>query len=171
MVDLTTTYMGLTLKNPVVPSARRCRPTWTPSSGWKMLARRPWSCTRSLRSRSSSKPRHWLTFCEHGTDSFAEALSYFPHVHEYRREPDDYVEHIRKAKEAVDIPIIPSLNGISPGGWTSYAKQFEEAGADAVELNVYFIPTDFNLMSYDVEDLYVKLLKEVKKQRQHPGGR
>ena len=74
------------------------------------------------------------------------------------------MEHIRKAKEAVDIPIIPSLNGISTGGWTSYAKRFEEAGADAVELNVYFIPTNFNLMSYDVEDLYVKLLKEVKKQ-------
>jgi dihydroorotate dehydrogenase (fumarate) len=74
------------------------------------------------------------------------------------------VEHIRKAKEAVDIPIIPSLNGISTGGWTSYAKKFEEAGADGVELNVYFIPTDFNLMSYDVEDLYVKLLKEMKKQ-------
>ncbi len=69
---------------------------------------------------------------------------------------------IREAKEAVDIPIIPSLNGVSPGGWTGFAKRFEEAGADAVELNVYFIPTSFNLMSYDIEDLYVKLLRDVK---------
>jgi dihydroorotate dehydrogenase (fumarate) len=102
-------------------------------------------------------------FLEQGTESFAEALSYFPEVHEYRREPDDYVEHIRMAKEAVDIPIIASLNGVSPGGWTGYARRFEEAGADAVELNVYFIPTNDTLMSYDVEDLYVKLLKDVKK--------
>jgi dihydroorotate dehydrogenase (fumarate) len=102
-------------------------------------------------------------FLEHGTEQFAEALTYFPQVHEFRREPDDYVEHIRQAKEAVDIPIIASLNGISPGGWTSYAKRFEDAGADAVELNVYFIPTNFHLMSYDIEDLYVKLLKDVKK--------
>jgi dihydroorotate dehydrogenase (fumarate) len=64
----------------------------------------------------------------------------------------------------VDIPIIASLNGITPGGWISYAKRFEEAGADAVELNVYFIPTDFHLMSYDVEDLYVKIMKKVKSQ-------
>jgi dihydroorotate dehydrogenase (fumarate) len=107
-------------------------------------------------------------FLQHGTESYAEALSYFPEVHEFRREPDDYVEHIRKAKEAVDIPIIPSLNGVSTGGWTSYAKRFEEAGADGVELNIYFIPTDFHLMSYDVEDLYVKLLKELKKQLSIP---
>jgi dihydroorotate dehydrogenase (fumarate) len=101
-------------------------------------------------------------FLERGTESFAEALSYFPEVHEYRREPDDYVEHIHKAKETADIPIIASLNGVSPGGWTGYAKRFEEAGADAVELNVYFIPTSFHLMSYDIEDLYVKLLRDVK---------
>jgi dihydroorotate dehydrogenase (fumarate) len=73
------------------------------------------------------------------------------------------VDHIQQAKQAVDIPIIASLNGISPGGWTSYAKRFEDAGADAVELNVYYIPTNFHLMSYDIEDLYVKLLRDVKK--------
>jgi dihydroorotate dehydrogenase (fumarate) len=101
-------------------------------------------------------------FLEHGTYSYAEALTYFPPLHEYRREPEDYVEHIRKAKEAVDIPIIASLNGISPGGWTGYARRFQEAGADGVELNVYFIPTNPHLMSYDVENLYVKLLKNVK---------
>jgi dihydroorotate dehydrogenase (fumarate) len=102
-------------------------------------------------------------FLERGTESYAEALTYFPPHDEFRREPDEYLELIREAKEVVDIPIIPSLNGVSLGGWTGYAKSFEEAGADGIELNVYFIPTNFHLMSYDVEDLYVKLLKEVKR--------
>jgi pyruvate-ferredoxin/flavodoxin oxidoreductase len=75
------------------------------------------------------------------------------------REPEEYLEHIRQAKNAVDIPIIASLNGITPGGWVRYARHFQEAGADAVELNVYWIPTNFHLMSYDVEDLYVKILR------------
>jgi len=95
---------------------------------------------------------------------YREALSYFPPVEDYRREPEEYLEHIRKAKEAVDIPIIASLNGITPGGWVDYAKRFEEAGADAIELNIYFIPTGFDLMSYDIEDLYVKIMKKVKSQ-------
>jgi dihydroorotate dehydrogenase (fumarate) len=101
-------------------------------------------------------------FLELGTESFAEAITYFPPHDDYRREPEEYVELIRQAKEAVDIPIIPSLNGVSVGGWTGYAKIFEEAGADAVELNVYYIPTSFHLMGCDVEDIYVKVLKQVK---------
>jgi dihydroorotate dehydrogenase (fumarate) len=164
MVDLTTTYMGMKLKNPVLPSA-------SPLSADLDTIKRMEDAgaaavtLHSLFEEQIEFEAEALDHClHHGTDSFAEALSYFPAVHEYRREPDDYVEHIRKAKEAVDIPIIPSLNGISPGGWTSFAKRFEEAGADAVELNVYFIATSFHLMSYDVEDLYVKLLREVKKQ-------
>jgi dihydroorotate dehydrogenase (fumarate) len=168
MVDLTTKYMGLTLKNPVVPSAS---PLSADLDNIKRMedAGAAAVVLHSLFEEQIQFEAEALDhFLQYGTDSFAEALSYFPAVHEYRREPDDYVEHLRKAKEAVDIPIIPSLNGISPGGWTSYAKRFEEAGADAVELNVYFIPTNFHLMSYDVEDLYVKLLKEVRKQLNIP---
>jgi dihydroorotate dehydrogenase (fumarate) len=156
--------MGLKLKNPVVPSA-------SPLSGSLDTIKRMEDAGAGavvlhslFEEQIEFEAEAMEHFLQRGTDSFAEALSYFPAVHEYRREPDDYVEHIRRAKEAVDIPIIPSLNGISTGGWTRYAKKFEEAGADAVELNVYFIPTDFNLMSYDVEDLYVKLLKDLKKQ-------
>ena len=168
MVDLTSSYMGLTLKNPVVPSA-------SPLSADLGTIKRMEDAGASavvlhslFEEQIEFEAEAMDHFLQHGTDSYAEALSYFPQVHEYRREPDDYVEHIRRAKEAVDIPIIPSLNGISTGGWTSYAKKFEEAGADGLELNVYFIPTDFNLMSYDVEDLYVKLLKELKKQLSIP---
>jgi dihydroorotate dehydrogenase (fumarate) len=163
MVDLTTKYMGLTLKNPIVPSAS---PLSSNLDSIKLMedAGAAAVVLHSLfEEQVQFEAEAMGHFLEHGTDSFAEALSYFPEVHEYRRGPEDYVEHIRKAKDAVDIPIIPSLNGISTGGWTHYAKRFEEAGADAVELNVYYIPTSFHLMSYDVEDVYVKLLKEVKK--------
>jgi dihydroorotate dehydrogenase (fumarate) len=163
MVDLTTTYMGIKLKNPVVPSAS---PLSADLDNIKRMedAGAAAVTLHSLFEEQIEFEAEALThFLEQGTESFAEALSYFPAVHEYRREPDDYVEHIRMAKSAVDIPIIASLNGVSPGGWTGYAKRFEEAGADAVELNIYFIPTNDTLMSYDVEDLYVKLLKDVKK--------
>jgi dihydroorotate dehydrogenase (fumarate) len=163
MVDLTTTYMGMKLKNPIVPSAS---PLSADLDAIKRMedAGAAAVTLHSLFEEQIQFEAEALThFLERGTDSFAEALTYFPEMHEYRREPDEYVDHIRKAKEMVDIPIIASLNGVSTGGWTGYAKRFEEAGADAVELNVYFIPTSFHLMSYDVEDLYVKLLKEVKK--------
>jgi len=163
MVDLTTTYMGLKLKNPIVPSAS---PLSSSLDNVKQMedAGAAAVTLHSLFEEQIEFEAEALThFLERGTEQFAEALTYFPPMHEYRRQPDEYLEHIRKCKETVDIPIIASLNGVSTGGWTSYAKKFEEAGADAVELNVYYIPTNYSLMSYDVEDLYVKLLKEVKK--------
>lgn len=162
MVDLTTKYMGMTLKNPLVPSAS---PLSSSIDSIKRMedAGAAAVVLHSLFEEQIEFEAEALThFLEYGTESFAEALSYFPAHDEYWREPDDYVELIRQAKGAVDIPIIPSLNGVSPGGWTGYAKRFEEAGADAVELNVYFLPTSFDLMSCDIEDLYVKLLKDVK---------
>jgi dihydroorotate dehydrogenase (fumarate) len=154
--------MGLKLKNPIVPSAS---PLSAKLDTVKRLADAGAAAItlHSLFEEQIEFEAEALAhFLEHGTEQFAEALTYFPPMNEYRRQPDDYVEHIRQCKEAVDIPIIASLNGVSTGGWTGYAKKFEEAGADAVELNVYYIPTNDSLMSYDVEDLYVKLLKEVK---------
>jgi len=163
MVDLATTYMGMSLKNPIVPSASPLSANLDTIKHMEDAGASAVILHSLFEEQIEFEAEAMGHFLEHGTDSFAEALSYFPEVHEYRRQPDDYVEHIRQAKEAVDIPIIASLNGISPGGWTQYASRFEEAGADGVELNVYFIPTDYSLMSFDVEDLYVKLLKDVKK--------
>ncbi len=163
MIDLTTKYMGLTLRNPIVPSAS---PLSADLDTVKRMAEAGAGAItlHSLFEEQIEFEAEALEhFLEHGAEQFAEALSYFPQVHEYRREPDEYVEHIRRCKEAVDVPIIASLNGVSPGGWTGYAQKFEEAGADAVELNVYFIPTNDGLMSYDVEDIYVKLLQDVKR--------
>jgi dihydroorotate dehydrogenase (fumarate) len=103
--------------------------------------------------------QHHLTA---GTESFAEALTYFPEPPEFHLGPDEYLEHIHKAKAAVDIPIIASLNGDSLGGWTTYARQMQEASADALELNVYFIPTDMDRSAEEVEQTYLDILSAVK---------
>jgi len=97
-----------------------------------------------------------------GTESYAEALSYFPDEEIYHLGPDEYLEHIRKAKAAVKIPVIASLNGSTPGGWTNFAKQIEQAGADALELNIYNIPSDINLTGAVVEQTYLDVVKAVK---------
>jgi dihydroorotate dehydrogenase (fumarate) len=102
---------------------------------------------------------HYLNY---GTESYAEALTYFPEAHEYNIGPDQYVELVRKAKQALSIPVIGSLNGISTGGWIKYAKRIEDAGADALELNIYYIPTDPEMTSSDVEDRYLEVLHAVK---------
>jgi dihydroorotate dehydrogenase (fumarate) len=103
---------------------------------------------------------HYLTY---GSESFAEALSYFPEPHEYRLTPEQHVDYVRKAKAAISIPIIASLNGASTGGWTRYAGEIEAAGADALELNMYFLPTDLGLRGEIVEDRYADLLSEVRR--------
>ena len=105
---------------------------------------------------------------EHGTNSFAESLTYFPEPEEFRLGPEEYLKHIAKAKAACKMPIIASLNGSSAGGWTQYAKGIEQAGADALELNIYYIPTDMNLTSTQVEQTYLDILQAVKKEVKIP---
>jgi dihydroorotate dehydrogenase (fumarate) len=162
MVDLSTTYMGIQLKNPVVPSASPLSASLDNIKRMEDAGAAAVVLHSLFEEQIEFEAESLAHFLEQGTYSYAEALTYFPPLNEYRREPKDYVEHIRRAKQAVGIPIIASLNGISAGGWMNYARRFQEAGADAVELNVYFIPTNPHLMSYDVENLYVKLLKNVK---------
>jgi dihydroorotate dehydrogenase (fumarate) len=97
-----------------------------------------------------------------GTDSFAEAVSYFPKATEYHTGPEAYLEHITWAKRILDIPVVASLNGVSTGGWVYYAREIQEAGADALELNVYYLPTDIELGGNEVEQIYLDVLKDVK---------
>ena len=99
----------------------------------------------------------------YGVDSFPEALSYFPDVRSYNLGPDGYLEHIRRAKEAVSIPIIASLNGFSRGGWLEYAHQMQEAGADALEFNMYYIAADPDQDSAMLEVMYIELVREIKR--------
>jgi dihydroorotate dehydrogenase (fumarate) len=111
-------------------------------------------------SHEAAELAHYLT---HGTESYAEAVSYFPDPGEYKTGPDEYLEQVRKAVRSLEVPVIASLNGVSAGGWTDYAKKIEEAGADALELNVYYIPTDTAMSSHQVEEMYINVLKAVKK--------
>jgi dihydroorotate dehydrogenase (fumarate) len=109
--------------------------------------------------REQEELHHHLTY---GIESFAEAITYFPEPEEITHTSHQYLEHLRQAKETVDIPIIASLNGSTLGGWTSFAKQLEEAGADALELNIYYIPTDMDLPGSEVEQTYIDIVGAVK---------
>jgi dihydroorotate dehydrogenase (fumarate) len=99
---------------------------------------------------------------EAGTESFGESLSYFPAVEDYKMGPDAYLDLIRQATEAADIPIIGSLNGVTDAGWAEYAKDIADAGAQALELNVYYIPADVGIAARDVEQRYIDIVKHVK---------
>jgi dihydroorotate dehydrogenase (fumarate) len=101
-------------------------------------------------------------YLNRGSESFAEALSYLPDGGLYGISPEKYLNRLAGLKKALHIPVIGSLNGVSKGGWTSYARRMEEAGADALELNMYYIPTDVAMASGDIEDMQVELVAEVK---------
>jgi dihydroorotate dehydrogenase (fumarate) len=161
-MDLTTTYMGLALKNPIVPSASPlsrsvesiCRLEDAGAGAIVM-----YSLFEEQITQESRQLDHYLSY---GIESFAEALNYFPDMETYNVGPDEYLNLISRAKMAVDIPIIGSLNGVSTGGWIEYARKIEEAGADALELNVYYIPTDIGMTGTEVEQMYVDVVRDVK---------
>ncbi len=162
-MDLSTDYMGLHLKNPLVASASplsrqvdRVRELEDAGIGAVVM----FSLFEEEIRHESLQLHHYL---ETGTQSYAEALDYFPDHEDYDVGPDAYLEHLRQLKAAVDIPIIGSLNGTSIGGWIEYAGKIEEAGADALELNIYYIPTEITTTSQDVEQLYLDILREVKR--------
>ena len=162
-MDLTTKYLGLELKNPIVPSAS---PLSYSVDSMKRLedagaaAIVMYSLFEEQIAHDAAELNHYLSY---GTESFAESLTYFPEADEYNVGPDEYVNLVRKAKESLQIPVIGSLNGITAGGWISFARKIEEAGADALELNVYYLPTDPDLTASDVEDRYLEVLHEVKR--------
>ena len=162
MIDLSTKYLGMTLKNPLVVSA-------SPLSEELGNIRRmedagaaavvlPSLFEEQMHVESSTLDQ----FLWQGSDSHAEALSYIPNLGGYKLGPDGYLEHLRRAKQAVKIPVIGSLNGTSAGNWAGYAKKIEEAGADALELNIYFISTDVDMTGAHVEQMYVDLVTQVK---------
>ncbi|MBN2217091.1 MAG: dihydroorotate dehydrogenase-like protein [Pirellulales bacterium] len=161
-VNLRTKYLGLSLENPLVVSA--CPLTQKLDSLRRIEeAGAAAAVLPSLFEEQIEHESAELTKAhEFGTDSFAEALTYFPEQDDYRAGPDSYLEHIEKAKAAVSIPIIASLNGTSEGGWVRYAKLMENAGADALELNIYFIAATLDMTSEEVEARYLDLVSAVK---------
>jgi dihydroorotate dehydrogenase (fumarate) len=161
-MDLTTTYMGMSLKNPVVPASS---PLSFSVDSIRQLedAGAAAVVMHSLFEEQITLESHQLDhYLSYGTDSFAEALSYFPEQESYNVGPESYLNLISRAKESVDIPIIGSLNGVSSGGWIEYAKKIQETGADALELNVYYIPTNAAVTGADVEQMHLDILADVK---------
>jgi dihydroorotate dehydrogenase (fumarate) len=160
--DLSTTYLGLQLRNPLVPSASllgrsldNLRHMEDAGAGAVVLP--------SLFEEQIERESHELDFfLSHGTYSFAEALTFFPEPTDLALTPDKYLDHVRRAKAALHIPVIASLNGVSNGGWIDYAAQIEQAGADALELNLYFVPTSPTLASSTIEDELIDVLLAVK---------
>ena len=161
-MDLTTKYLGLKLRSPLVVSAS---PLSEDIDNIKRMedAGAAAVVLYSLFEEQLRQDRLELNKnLQQGTDSFAEALSYFPEPDDFKLGPEEYLRHIWQAKQATKIPIIASLNGSSAGGWTEYAKQIQQAGADALELNIYYIPTDPDLTGTEVELTYLDILKAVK---------
>jgi dihydroorotate dehydrogenase (fumarate) len=160
--DLSTTYLGFKLTNPLVPSAS---PLGRSLDNLKRMedAGAAAVVLPSLFEEQIVHESHELDFfLTHGTYSFAEALTYFPEPDRFELTPDQYLDHIHRAKVALRIPVIASLNGVSSGGWIDHARLIDQAGADALELNLYFVPTDPGLPSSKIEDEFVDVLSAVK---------
>ena len=163
MTDLRTTYLGLSLRNPLLVTAcgplsdeiGKIRRIEDAGAGAVVL----YSLFEEQLRLESHELHHHLTA---STDSFSEATSFFPEPSEYRLGPEEYLDHIAAAKRAVKIPVIASLNGASVGGWTSFAKQMEQAGADALELNVYAVAADPGRTGAEIEEETVEIVKAVR---------
>lgn len=161
-LDLTTKYLGLTLKNPLIASASPLSHKLETIQKLEEAGASAvvfFSLFEEQIVHESLELQHHSTF---GTESFAEALSYFPEPSNYVLTPDEYLVHLAEVKRKVKIPIIGSLNGFTKGGWIKYAKRIQEAGADALELNIYYLPTDFSKSAADVEQQYLDVFQTVK---------
>jgi dihydroorotate dehydrogenase (fumarate) len=162
-MDLRTNYMGMELSSPLIAGA-------SPITHELDIARQLEDCGAAAIVMHSlfeeQLTRDQLAYHHHTTahsDAFAEALSYFPEPQSFRLSPDRYLEQISKLKRAVDVPVIASLNGVTKGGWTHYAKLMENAGADGLELNVYYLATNAEESGAAVEKRYLEVLAEVKR--------
>lgn len=161
-MNLSTNYLGMCLKNPIVASSS---PLSHSVSGIRRIedAGAAAVVMYSLFEEQIGFDSYYIDYhLTQGIDSYAESVSYFPDMQSYNIGPDQYLNLIRRAKEAVDIPIIGSLNGTSVGGWTDYATLIEEAGADALELNVYYLPTSTDITGIEIETLYLEILSAVR---------
>jgi dihydroorotate dehydrogenase (fumarate) len=163
MVDLTTTYLGMKLKNPVVASAS---PLSQKADTAQELEKAGISAIVMYSLFEEQIISESLKIHEdllRGTEEYAEALSYIPEVGVYSIGPDSYLKQVEKLKKAVSIPVIGSLNGVTTGGWIEYAQKIQDAGADALELNIYDVSTDPEINSTELEQRYITLIKDIRK--------
>ena len=161
-MDMTTSYLGMSLRNPLVASA-------SPLNGKLDNIRRLEDCGAAavvlpsiFEEQIAREQELFDALMTTGIDTYGEALTYFPAQAAYALNTDRYIEVIEAASAAVDIPVIASLNGTTDHGWIDYARLIEEAGAAAIELNIYFLPTDLSLSGRDVEERYLGIVRAVK---------
>jgi dihydroorotate dehydrogenase (fumarate) len=163
-MDLTTKYMGLELRNPLVPSASSLSQSLDNLRKMEDAGAGAVVFYSLFEEEIAQEELELSQRLDQGAESFFEARSYFPEPDHFFVGPGEYLEQIHKAKQALSIPVIGSLNGHSEGGWVKYAKLIQEAGADALELNIYFLSTDSSASSQQVEGTYIDILRAVKSQ-------
>lgn len=162
MLDLSTTYLGIELKNPLVVSSSPLQKDMDNIRQMEDAGAAAVVMHSLFEEQIEMESLELDRSLEHGTNSFAESLNYFPNMDNYNLGPEGYLTHLAKAKKAVGIPIIGSLNGVSSGGWTRYAKMMEQAGADAIELNIYYLETDPQITGSTIEQKYCDVVAQVK---------
>ncbi len=163
-MDLTTKYLGLDLKSPLVVAASPLSKTLDGIKKMEDFGASAFVMYSLFEEQIEMEEKELFSHSMTGTDSFAEFSSFFPAIEEFNLGPNEYLEHIRKAKDSVKIPVIASLNCRHNGRWTEFAKQMQQAGADALELNIYNIPTDFELSGDELEKKYIEILTSIKKE-------
>ncbi|HEX2957090.1 MAG TPA: dihydroorotate dehydrogenase-like protein [Chitinispirillaceae bacterium] len=161
MIDLSTNYMGIHLESPLVASSS---PLCADLDNIKRLEDAGAGAVilpSLFEEQVIAEQRQLNTYLQQGTEQFAESLSYLPDFNNYKFSTHEYLEHVRACKKAVDLPVIGSLNGISRSGWIHYARDIQQAGADALELNIFFLPEDPRVSSQEVEENYIGLVRDV----------
>ena len=161
-MDLTTTYLGLKLKNPLVASSSPLSHTLDSMKALEDAGASAIVMYSLFEEQLSLEAGQLDRHLTQGTESFAEAITYFPEAEHYNLGPEEYLELISRAKNALHIPVIASLNGSSLGGWTKFAKNMEEAGADAIELNMYYVAANPDLAGATIEERYLEVLRTVR---------
>ena len=162
MIDLSTTYLGMNLKNPVVVSSSPLQKEIGNIRQMEDAGAAAVVMHSLFEEQIELESQELNRSLERGAESFAESLHFFPDMHSYNLGPEGYLEHLAKVKKAVSIPVVGSLNGVSTGGWTQYARMMEQAGADAIELNTYYLSMDPDLTASDLEQRYCDVVAQVK---------
>ena len=168
MIDLTTKYLGLELKNPLVASASTLSKKFENIKKMEDAGLSAVVLYSLFEEEIQHESLELNYFLNRGTESFPEAITYFPEMDDFNLSEEKYLDIIRKAKESVEIPIIGSLNGISNSGWIKHARRIEEAGADALELNLYFVATDLDVSAADMENSYLEVVRAIRREIRIP---
>src|SRR5580704_4044441 len=163
MIDLSTNYLGLKLKNPIVVSASPLTEKLENFARLEDAGASAIVMYSLMEEQIEAESENIDNALEYGINSYAESTSYLPDMQKYHIGPDRYLELLRKGKSAVTIPVIGSLNGRSPGGWVRYSEFMEQAGADAIELNIFDVPSDPSLSAADLKTRYCDLVHAIRR--------